>query len=147
MSSALKRFRRLTPDSPANRRFHTVGTSSPNDVTMPTPVITTRRIPMVFVNDMYRNLSPGKRNLVPGRRSTALVVGPRGGKYTIRLMIHCHCKLLVLLLQRVSGLQPRAGTGQESRGGSLPAFSPYRFNQLLTDEVPGGNINRGSYPS
>jgi len=40
------------PDSPASNRFHTVGTSSPRTSTIPTPVITTRRIPMVFVNDM-----------------------------------------------------------------------------------------------
>src|SRR4030042_4766077 len=124
MSSALKRLRRLTPDSPASRRFHTVGTSSPKDVTIPTPVITTRRIPMVFVNDMYKNLSPGQRDIVSGRLSASIDCRPpEGVKYTITLMIHCHCKLLVLLLQRVSGLQPRANSDQDSRGGPQPVFS------------------------
>ena len=63
----IKALQASTPDSPANRRFHTVGTSSPMEVTMPTPVTTTRRI--VFVHNMYKNLFPGQGDLLSGRLS------------------------------------------------------------------------------
>jgi len=36
-------------------------------------------------------------------------------------MIHCHCKILVVLLQRVSGVQPGRNR-QEVRGRPKPAF-------------------------
>jgi len=83
----------------------------------------------------------------PGASQRALIAGPpRRAKYTITLMIHCHCKLLVLLLQRVSGLRPRASTVRDARGGHQPVFPQYRFNQPPTDALPGRNIFRVSTP-
>jgi hypothetical protein len=44
-------------------------------------------------------------------------------------MIHCHCKLLVLLLQRVSGLQSSSSLGYDVNGRPKPVFLPYRLEQ------------------
>jgi hypothetical protein len=80
---------------------------------------------MVFLNDMNRNLSPANKKFYPDTSSGAIIFSPPwGANWTIRLMIHCHCKLLVLLLQRVSGLQPGAGTGMMPGSGNSPFSVP-----------------------